>query len=97
LTRIRRCDLAGLGMALLSVLLGMDFQVLKAQVRASLSLSAYGMDQDVKLSATSPTSCLSMCHHAYHHDYNELTSVGKPSTKCFPYKSFLGPGIFLQQ
>ena len=48
------------------------FEVSKTQARPSISLFLLPVDQDVKLSATSATFFLPVCHQASCHDDNGL-------------------------
>ena len=65
----------------------MGFEVSEAQVRPSVAriLFLLPADSDVELSATSPAPCLPVCHHAFHHDNNELSlwTVRQPQLNFF--------------
>ena len=71
---IRKCCLAGVGVALLEKV-SLWRQALRSQV-LSLGLMWHSLplpaDQDVELLAPSPVPCLPTCHHASHHDDNDL-------------------------
>lgn len=74
---IRRCSLAGIGMALLEEVWhcgGGIWGHIYSQVMPSVvhRLLLLPVDQDVELFVPSPAPCLSACCHVFHHDNNEL-------------------------
>jgi hypothetical protein len=71
---IRRCDLVGVGVALLEEMChcggwALSSPMLKLCPMWTLLLL---LDPDVELSAPSPAPCLPGCYHASRHDDNEL-------------------------
>jgi hypothetical protein len=55
------------------VLLGVDFEFLKAHTSLNPSPFLMPVDHDVKLLATSSTPFLPACLHAFHHNDHGLT------------------------
>jgi hypothetical protein len=94
---IRRCGLAGVGVALLEEVCpsrwALKFQVLKPGPACFPSFCQ--SDSDAELLATSAASCLPSCGHAPCHDDNGLTSetVSPRQLNAFLCKSCCGHGV----